>query len=165
MNREKIASGIIIIGCMLFVFLVFSPTLLAAGKTVTDTVTLSPLEEHVVSFKLHEGDPLTIAISVSSGSIDLLIYDSENYISQYYIEEYFSDITTSFNTEFVPTWTDTFYVVFYNPNTLNSATFSYTLEHEQEFSSNLIINLSIGAGLLGSILIFNFIGKKENIIK
>ena len=159
--KANIKTGMKIIGTILVSFLFLCPAIFTTGKTVSDTVALSPLEEYVVSFKLHDGDPLIISITVTGGSIDLLIYDSENYISEYYVEEFYYDISTSLNTEFDAPWTDTFYLVFYNPDNFNSASFSFTLEHEQEFSSNLYINLGVGAGLLGSIIVLNFVGKKE----
>lgn len=159
-NKRSVTK---VIGVITVFFLLLCPAIFSAGKIVSDTVALSPLEEYVVSFKMHEEDPLIISITITGGSIDLLIYDSENYVTEYYVEEYFYDISTSLNTEFDAPWTDTFYLVFYNPDNFNSASFSFTLEHEQEFSSNLFINLGIGAGLLGSIIVVNFIGKKEEI--
>ena len=38
--------------------------------------------------------------------------------------------------------------------------FSFTLEHEAAFNTNLIVNFSIGGAFLGAIVIVNFVGKK-----
>ena len=160
MRQSKLLTRITIIGILSLGFLLATSTISSTGKTVTDTITLSPLEQHVVSFKLHEDDTLSISVSVTSGQIDLLILDSENYPTISYYEEYYSGISTTFNTDFEPLWSDTFYVMFENTDVSASATFSYTLESDQVFSTNLIINLSLGAGLLGAILVVNFTGKK-----
>jgi len=161
MRPNTILSKITIIGSILFLGFLLSISANASnGKIVSDTITLSPLEQHVVSFKLHEDDTLTISISVTSGEIDLLILDSENYPTIVYYEEYYSGISSTFNTDFEPLWSDTFYVMFENVDVSISATFSFTLESDQEFSTNLIINLSLGAGLLGAIIVVNFTGKK-----
>ena len=145
---------------MLFTFLFLNVMELTQSKTISDTITLSPLGEVVESFKMHDDDILDISITVTSGSVDVMIVDSENYPSITYYEEYYSDISSSFNTEFEALWTDNFYIIIYNPDTTNSASLTYTLIHDEEFSSNLIINLSIGAALLGMILVLNFTGKK-----
>ncbi|NHJ88082.1 MAG: hypothetical protein FK734_21635 [Asgard group archaeon] len=132
------------------------------AKTVSDTITLSALEEHAVSFKLHEDDALYISGSIFSGTVDLAIYDSENYPDPYYYEEYWYDLYTTFTREFDAGWTDTFYVVFYNPSTTESASLTFTIESETTFMTNVIVNISLGIVFLGTILVVNFVGKKNN---
>jgi hypothetical protein len=160
MKSNKIKFGLILAG-MLFI-LAYSTCffVLVNGKTVSDTITLDPLEEHAESFKLHDDDTLYISGQVTSGTVDVFILDSENYPYPYYYEEYWDSLTSTFTREFNPLWTDTFYVVIYNPSTTNSASLSYTFEHDTTFMTNLIINLSISGGLLGAILVTNFLGKK-----
>lgn len=148
-------------GLILFLVFTLSISGLATDAVISDSVTLSPLEEEAVSVKLHDGDSVAFSVTVTSGTIDIFIFDSENYISQIYYERIYYDITSSFSTEFTPTWTDTFYIVFYNPSTTNSATISYTVEAGLEFTTNMIINLAIAGAFLGVILVVNFTGKKN----
>jgi hypothetical protein len=160
MNRTKLKIGLALA----------SVTFLAAyaacfygqvnGKTVSDTVTLSPLEKHAVSFKMNDADTLYISGDVTSGTVDVFILDSENYPDPYYYEEAWYDLTSTFTREFEPLWSDTFYVVIYNPSTTNPASVSYTFEHDAEFLTGLIINLSVSGALLGAILVTNYLGKK-----
>ena len=90
----------------------------------------------------------------------VFIFDSENFYERYYYEEAWYDLTSTFSREFDAPWTDTFYVAIYNPSTTNSASISYTFEHETTFRTNLIINLCISGGLVGVIVVTNFLGKK-----
>jgi hypothetical protein len=142
----------------LFIGLVTS---LVADAVITDSTILDPQEEVAVSVKLFEWDTVEFSVSVSSGSIDIYIFDSENYASRLYYERTFYDITSSFQTEFTATWTDTFYIVFYNPSTTNTASISYTVEAGMEFTTQMIVNIAIAGVLLGVILVVNFTGKKN----
>lgn len=147
----------------LIIFLVFmcSITSLVTDAEITNTVTLNPLGEEAVSVKMHDDDSVAFSVTVTSGTIDIYIFDSENYVSRYYYERTYDDITSSFSTEFTALWSDTFYIVFYNPSTTNSATITYTVEADQSFSGNMIVNLAIAGAFLGIILVVNFTGKKN----
>ncbi|HUT82906.1 MAG TPA: hypothetical protein VMZ29_17050 [Candidatus Bathyarchaeia archaeon] len=160
-NRKK-KLGLIFMTFILMSLFIALITPSIKSKTVSDTITLYPLDEHFVSFKLHEGDTLYLTGTVHSGSIDIAIYDSENYPSSYYYEEYWSNIYSSFTRNFDAIWTDTFYVVFYNPDTTVTASLSFTIESETNFMTNTIINISLGAVFLGTVLVLNFSGKKNN---
>ena len=160
MSKINYKSGFLFACIILSLFYLSSFYLLIDGKIITNTVTLDPLEEHVVAVKLHDDDTLYISGDVTSGTIDLGIFDSENYPNPSYYEQYYYDLTSTFTREFNPLWTDTFYLEFYNPSTTNPATVSYTLEHETTFSTNLIINISIATSFLGVIVVLNFTGKK-----
>lgn len=152
--------GIIILGLFFLCNYGFCFAELTAGKTKSNTITLDPLEEHAESFKLHDDDTLYISGEVTSGTVDMYIFDSENYIERYYYEVSWDGLTSTFSREFDALWTDTFYVVLYNPSTTNSASVSYTYEHNTEYLTNLIINLSVTGVLLGTIIVTNFLGKK-----
>ncbi len=160
MKTKTIKARIAMNSFLLLNFLLLTTAVFTSGKTVSDSINLTPLGEHAVGFKLHNGDTLTITVVMIYGEIELLILDSENYPSMYYYERSYSDISSTFNTEFSALWTDTFYVLFYNADTVNSASLYFSLESDQDFIANLIINLSIGAGLLGTIIVVNFTGKK-----
>ncbi len=160
MKVNKIKIGLILLTVISLIAYTSCFVLLTNGKTVSDTITLDPLEEHAVSFKLHDDDTLYLSGTVTSGSIDIYIFDSENYPDPYYYEETWYDLTSTFTREFDPTWTDTFYVVLYNPSTTNTANVQFTFEHETEYMINLIINISITGALLGAIIGTNFVGKK-----
>ena len=160
MKTKTITARIAIISFLLLNFLLLTTALSTSGKTVSDSIVLTPLGEHAVSFKLHDGDTLTITVFMTYGEIELYILDYENYPIMNYYERHYSDIISSFNTEFSALWTDTFYVLFYNADTVNSASLAFTLESDQDFNINLIINLSLGASLLGTIVVVNFTGKK-----
>ncbi|MHA1555704.1 MAG: hypothetical protein ACTSPM_02100 [Candidatus Heimdallarchaeota archaeon] len=160
MKTKTIKARIAMISFLLLNFLLLTTALFTSGKTVSDSIVLTPLGEHAVGFRLHDGDTLTITVVMTYGEIELYILDSENYPSMYYYERAYSDISSTFNTEFTALWTDTFYVLFYNSDTANSASLTFTLESDQDFNANLIINLSLGAGLLGAIIVVNFTGKK-----
>ncbi len=160
MKTKTIKVKIAMIGFLLLNLLLLTTALFTCGKTVSDSIVLSPLGEHAVAFQLHDGDTLSISVTVSSGEIELYILDSENYPSMSYYERYYSGISSTSNIEFSALWTDTFYVLFYNSDTVNSAALSFTLESDQDFNTDLIINLSLGTGLLGTIIVINFTGKK-----
>lgn len=148
-------------GLIFFLVVMISTTSLVTNAVISDTVTLVPLEEEAVSVKLHDDDSVAFSVTVTSGTIDIYIFDSENYIERLYYERSYDDITETFSTEFTTTWTDTFYIVFYNPSTTNTATISYTVEAGLEFTTNMIINIAIAGALLGVILVVNFTGKKN----
>jgi hypothetical protein len=139
-------------------------TLMTSGVIITDTITLSPLEDEVVSVKIHDDDEATISVQMSSGEIYVEIYESAAYPSMSYYEESWGPVSSSLNAYFEPLWTDTYYIVFYNANTMNSASFTYTIDHEAAFQTNLIINLVIAGVILGIILVANFTGKKDKSI-
>ena len=160
MKTKTIKARIVMISFLLLNVILLITVISASGKTVSDSIVLSPLGEHAVGFKLHDGDTLTITVVMTYGEIELYILDSENYPIMSYYERYYSDISSTFNTEFSALWTDTFYVMFYNSDTVSSASLAFTLESDQDFNTNLIINLSLGAGLLGTIIVLNFTGKK-----
>ena len=148
-------------GLIFFLVIMVSTTSLVTNAVISDTVTLIPLEEEAVSVKLHDDDSVAFSVTVTSGTIDVYIFESEQYISRIYYERSYDDITSFFSTEFEALWSDTFYIVFYNPSTTNSATISYTVEAGLEFTTNMIINLAIAGALLGVILVVNFTGKKN----
>lgn len=148
-------------GLILILMFMCSITSLVTDAVITDTVTLDPLGEEAVSVKMHDDDSVAFSVTVTSGTIDIYIFDSENYVSRYYYERTYDDITSSFSTEFTALWTDTFYIVFYNPSTTNSATISYTVEADQSFRGNMIVNLALAGAFLGIILVVNFTGKKN----
>ena len=153
---EKILLGILLVYMVTLIGVVTE----TSGKTVSETVTIQPISEYVVSFRMHEDDPLKISIQVSSGGIDLYIFDSENWPVPIYYEDLYYDISSTFSTTFEAPWTDTWYLQFWNGDHSNSAQISLTLEHVQEYLRNTIIHLSIGAAFLGIIIVVNFIGKK-----
>lgn len=160
MKSNKIKFGLILAGILFLLAYSTCFFVLVKGKTVSDTITLDPLEEHAVSFKMQDDDTLYISGQITSGTVDVFILDSENYHVPYYYEEYWDSLTSTFTREFDALWTDTFYIVIYNPSTTNSASLSYTFEHDTTFMTNLIINISISGGLLGAIIVTNFLGKK-----
>ncbi len=160
MKVKNLTFSLLLVGIILLLTYATSCFVFINGKTVTDTVTLSPLEEHAVSFKMHTDDILYISGNVISGTIDLMIYESAYYPDGSYVEEVWYDLTSTFTREFDADWTETFYIVFYNPSTTDSASVSFTLEHDTAFNTNLIVNFSIGGVFLGAIVIVNFIGKK-----
>jgi hypothetical protein len=149
------------IGIIIFLLFVCSATITVTNAVISDSTILDPLEEEAVSVKLHEWDTVEFSVTVTDGTIDIYIFDSENYESRVYYERTFYDITSSFQTEFTATWTDKFYIVFYNPSTTNTASISYSVEAGLEFTTNMIINLVIAGVLLGVILVVNFTGKKN----
>lgn len=160
MKTKKLKYGFTIIGILLLLAYSTCFIILVNGKTVTDTIVLDPLEEYAESFKMHDDDTLYISGEVTSGTVDIYIFDSENYFERYYYEESWDSLTSTFTREFDAMWTDTFYIVIYNPSTTNSASISFTFEHETTFMTNLIINICLSGGLLGAIIVTNFLGKK-----
>ncbi|NHJ31696.1 MAG: emp24/gp25L/p24 family protein [Asgard group archaeon] len=147
---------------LIFLFIImFIAKGMIIDAVISDSVTLSPLEEEAVSVRLHDGDTVEFSVTVTSGTIDIYIFDSENYVDRIYYEKTFDDITSSFQTEFTALWTDKFFIVFYNPSATNSASISYTVEAGLEFTTNMIVNLVIAGVLLGVILVVNFTGKKN----
>ena len=148
-------------GVIIFLVFMFSITGMVSGVVITDTVTLNPLGEEVISLKMNEDDTAAISITMSSGQIYVEIYESDAYPSKNYYEEEWGPVSTTFSTEFEPLWSDTFYIVLYNADTTNSASFSYTIDHDQNFRGNMIINLAIAGAFLGVILVVNFTGKKN----
>ena len=148
-------------GLILFLVFMFSITGRVTGVVISDTVNLGPLGEEVIPLKMHDDDTAAISITMSSGQIYVEIYESDEAISRNYYEEEWGPVSTIFSTEFEPLWSDTFYIVLYNADTTNSASFSYSIDHDQSFRSNMIINLAIAGALLGVILIVNFTGKKN----
>lgn len=148
-------------GLILSLVFMCSITSLVTDAVISDTVTLDPLEEEAIPVKLHDDDSVAFSVTVTSGTINIYIFDSENFVSRYYYERSYDDITSSFSTEFSALWSDTFYIVFYNPSTTNSAKISYTVEADQVFRGNLIVNLALAGALLGVILVVNFTGKKN----
>ena len=149
-------------GLFLFLVYMFCIKGMLVDAVISDSVTLNPLEEEAVSVRLHDDDTVAFSVTVTSGTIDIYIFDSENYVSRLYYERTYDDITSSFQTEFTALWTDRFYIVFYNPSTTNTASISYTVEAGQEFTTGMIINLAIAGVLLGVILVVNFTGKKKS---
>ncbi|NPE09230.1 MAG: hypothetical protein GNW80_13170 [Asgard group archaeon] len=161
MKRKTKRIWLNFIGLMLFPVLMFSITGMVAGVVISDTVTLGPLGEEVIQLKMHDDDTAAISITMTSGQIYVEIYESEYFDSRIYVEEDWGPVISTFSTEFEPLWSDTFYIVLYNADTMNSASFSYTIDHDQAFQSNMIINLAIAGALLGVILVVNFTGKKN----
>ncbi|NHJ48983.1 MAG: hypothetical protein FK733_14450 [Asgard group archaeon] len=160
MKNKKLKFGITLAGLLLIFAYTTCFIILTDGRTVSDTITLSPTESHVESFKMNKKDTLYLEGSITSGTVDVYIFDSENYPIPSYYERYWDGLTSTFTREFDPIWSDTFYIEIYNPSTTNSASLSFTFEHETTFMTNLIINISISGALLGAILVTNFIGKK-----
>lgn len=156
MNVETILLGIL----LLYFIAILGTISEASGKAVSETVTIQPISNHVVSFKMREDDPLKISVQVLSGKIDLYIFDSENYPIPTYYERLFYDIYSTLSTTFDAPYTDTWYLEFWNGDHDNTAQIAITLEHVQTFLTNTIVHLSIGVGFLGIILVVNFIGKK-----
>jgi hypothetical protein len=148
-------------GLILLLMFIVNITISVSGVVISDTITLSPLEEEIIPLKIHDGDEVLISVVMSSGEIYVEIYESAAYPSLSYYEEDWGPVSTTLSAYFEPTWTDTFYIVFYNANTMSSASFTYTINHDQAFQTNLIINLAIAGGLLGVILVVNFTGKKN----
>ena len=93
------------------------------GKAQTfDSVNLSPQQEKVYIFDIHDGDTLTFTISVSSGQLTVILWESSQYFkSGGYYEDYWSDVTSGVYEEFTPWWTDTFYLEISNPSTISLA--------------------------------------------
>lgn len=161
MKRKTKKLWLNFMGLIIFLVLMFSITILVTGVEISDTVTLNPLGEEVIPLKMHDDDTVAISITMSSGQIYVEIYESDAYPSKNYYEEEWGPVTTIFSTEFEPLGSDTFYIVLYNADTTNSASFSYTIDHDQSFRSNMIINLAIAGAFLGVILVVNFTGKKN----
>lgn len=161
MKRKTTKFWLNIMGLILFLVFMFSITGMVTGVVISDTVTLSPLGDEVIPLKMHDDDTAAISITMSSGQIYIEIYESDAYPSMNYYEEEWGPVSTTFSTEFEPLWSDTFYIVLYNADTTNSASFSYTIDHDQSFRSNMIINLAIAGAFLGIILVVNFTGKKN----
>ena len=162
MKTKNIKFGLSLASIILLLAYATSCFVFINGKTVSGNITLDPLEDRVFSFKMHEDDVLYISGEVTSGSISILIFESAAYPDGSYYEEYWYDLTSSFTREFDAGWTDTFYIVFENPSYDNSATVTFTLEHDTAFNTNLIINLSISGTFLVAIAVVNFIGKNQN---
>jgi hypothetical protein len=160
MKNRKLKFGLTLVGLLLLIAYTTCFFITANGKTVSDTITLNPTESHIEGFKMNKKDTLYIDGSITSGTVDVFIFDSENYPIPYHYERAWYDLTSTFSREFDPIWSDTFYIEIYNPSTTNSASLSFTFEHDTTFLTNLIINLSISGALLGAILVTNFLGKK-----
>ena len=161
MKRKTKKLCLNIMGLILFLVFMFSITGMVTGVVISDTVTLGPLGEEVIPLKMHDDDTAAISITMSSGQIYVEIYESDAYPSKNYYEEEWGPVSTTFSTEFEPLWSDTFYIVLYNADTTNSASFSYTIDHDQNFRGNMIINLAVAGAFLGVILVVNFTGKKN----
>lgn len=161
MKRKTKKLWFNIMGLILLLVLMLNITTLVSGVVISDTVTLSPLEDEIIPLKIHDNDEVLISVEMSSGEIYVEIYESAAYPSMSYYEEDWGPVSSILSAYFEPTWTDTFYIVFYNANTMSSASFTYSIDHDQAFLSNLIINLVIAGVLLGIILVANFTGKKN----
>ena len=162
MNRKIKKIWFNIVGLLLFLVMMISISSLVSGVVISDTVTLNPLGEEVIPLKMHENDEALLAVDMTSGEIYIELYESAAYPSFDYYEDYWGPVTSTFSTWLEPTWSDTYYIRFYNADNSNGASFTYTIDHDQSFLiNNVIINLAIAGTLLGAILVLNFTGKKN----
>ena len=73
MKTKTIKARIVMISFLLLNVILLITVISTSGKTVSDSIVLSPLGEHAVGFKLHDGDTLTITVVMTYGEIELYI--------------------------------------------------------------------------------------------
>lgn len=158
MNYRK-KSVLIYLGLMIFFipFMCQLVTVRADPPLSASNVTLSQNEMLIWIFTTGPDDTIEINIQVHQGSVDIIIYEEEYYLTSY--EEAYWDVYYSRNIEF-DAWADTFYVTIYSIQS-EDAVISYTIKHIATTLNNAIITVVSGLIFLAIIIVVDRIGGKK----
>jgi len=135
----------------------------ALGKETSGTTTLSPGEEQGFTFYVRKSDTLLGTVDVQSGIIDIYIVDSDNYPDVFYYEEMFTDVTGLKDFYFDTIYTDTYYVIFINYSSSESAVIQYTFNVDKGMPTWLISLIAVLALTAVVALMIFLIIKGKNI--
>ena len=102
-------------------------------------------------------------VDVQSGIIDIYIVDSDNYPDVFYYEEMFTDVTGLKDFYFDTIYTDTYYVIFINYSSSESAVIQYTFNVDKGMPTWLISLIAVLALTAVVALMIFLIIKGKNI--